>query len=123
MNLLKISKIEKQILLKELIRHTYSMRALIKSSKKSVKKRQKLLLAQKTQIKKKLFGKYLTLFITRLYYLKFSMFQSMKSKRNWRSEERRVGKECRSGWTSYHDKQNNIEYRLMNCNSSRSMAN
>src|SRR4030066_853455 len=29
------------------------------------------------------------------------------SKRNWRSEERRVGKECRSRWSPYHSKQNN----------------
>ena len=25
-----------------------------------------------------------------------------KIKRNWRSEERRVGKECRSRWSPYH---------------------
>src|SRR5699024_10572549 len=41
MNSLKILKIEKQILLKVLIRHTYSMKALIKSLKKSVKKQLK----------------------------------------------------------------------------------
>ena len=27
---------------------------------------------------------------------------SMKNKETWRSEERRVGKECRSRWSPYH---------------------
>src|SRR5690349_22315266 len=31
-------------------------------------------------------------------------FRTRASNRGWRSEERRVGKECRSRWSPYHEK-------------------
>ena len=36
------------------------------------------------------------------YYLSKSMFQFEENGKEYRSEERRVGKECRSRWSPYH---------------------
>src|SRR5690554_7822652 len=35
--------------------------------------------------------------------------QSNREAESWRSEERRVGKECRSRWSRYHDKAKNTD--------------